>query len=219
MWGGEPATGFPDSQSGLSEVDKAFTGTWWGHHPVLRDTTGNNDFSVRGTTRFRFQLAPVAGPAPGQPRDTVMDANPFTYQVMAAEVGRSVPDISTDPGSPTPGEAEQYAIIDLNTTGRGVASVAVNLRLSGYPGWFRSDLGWGYPLVGTGHVRTVVKLPVNWSSSRITGVQVVVEPPSAAASLKVRSLRVERYTSATVQPMPAPTAVVGPEVLDIRPGT
>jgi hypothetical protein len=215
LWGGEPATGFPDSQSALSEAGEPFTGTWWGHHPVLRDATGNNDFSERGTTRFRFQLPPVAGPAPGQPRDTVMDANPYTYQVMAAEVSRWYADSSTDPTSPEPGQAPQYAIIDLDTSGRGVASVAVNLRLSGYPGWFRSDLGWGYPLVGTGHVRTVVKLPANWSASRVVGVQVVAEPPSAAATLTVRSLRLERFTGTTVVAVPAPTAVVGPEALDV----
>ncbi len=96
LWGGEPAVGFPDSQSALKEVDKPFAGTWWGHHPVLRDATGNNDFSDEGTTPFRFQLAPVAAPAPGLPRDTVMDANPFTYQVMADEVARWYADTSTN---------------------------------------------------------------------------------------------------------------------------
>ena len=133
LWGGEPATGFPDSQTALKEVDESFAGTWWGHHPVLRDATGNNDFSDRGTTPFRFQLAPVAAPPAGQTRDAVMDANPFTYQVMAEEVGRWYADISTDPNSPEPGQAEQYAIVDLNTSGKGVSSVAVDLRLSGYP--------------------------------------------------------------------------------------
>ncbi len=100
LWGGEPSTGFPDSQTALKEVDEGFAGTWWGHHPVLRDATGNNDFSDRGTTRFRFQLAPVAAPPAGQTREAVMDANPFTYQVMAQEVGRWYADISTEPELP-----------------------------------------------------------------------------------------------------------------------
>ena len=69
--------------------------------------------------------------------------------------------------------------------------------------------------MGTGHVRTVVKLPDNWSSSRIVGAQVVAEPPSAAGSLTVRSLRVERYTGTSIVEVPTPTPVVGPEVLDI----
>ena len=215
LWGGEPAVGFPDSQSALKEVDKPFAGTWWGHHPVLRDATGNNDFSDEGTTPFRFQLAPVAAPAPGLPRDTVMDANPFTYQVMADEVARWYADTSTNANSPEPGQATQYAIVDLNTAGKGVSSVAVDLQLSGYPGWFRSDFGWGYPLVSTGHVRTVVKLPLGWAAQRVTGVRVVVEPPSAAAGLTVRSLHIEQFTGTAVVQVPTPAAVVAPEAIDV----
>jgi hypothetical protein len=215
LWGGEPATGFPDSQTALKEADESFAGTWWGHHPVLRDATGNNDFSDRGTTPFRFQLAPVAAPPAGQTRDAAMDANPFTYGVMAEEMSRWYADVSTSPSSPDPGQAEQYAIVDLDTSGKGVSSVAVDLRLSGYSQWFRSDLGWGYPLVTTGHVRTVVKLPLGWSSSSIIGAQVVVEPPSAAPSVSVHSLHVERFTGATVVQVPVPLVVVLPEVLDI----
>ncbi len=215
LWGGEPPSAFPDSQTALREVDEPFAGTWWGHHPVLRDATGNNDFSDQGTTGFRFQLAPVAAPAAGQARDAVMDANPFTYVVMGDEVARWYADTSTSPTSPEPGQAQQYAIVDLNTSGKGVSSVAVDLQLSGYPGWFRSDLGWGYPLVSTGHVRTVVKLPLGWAASTVTGVQVAVEPASAAAGVKVRSLRIERFTGAAIEPVMVPAAVVVPEVLDI----
>jgi hypothetical protein len=215
LWGGEPSSAFPDSQTALEEVDEPFAGTWWGHHPVLRDATGNNDFSDKGTTGFRFQLAPVAAPASGQARDAVMDANPFTYVVMGDEIARWYADISTNPTSPEPGQAQQYAIVDLSTSGKGVSSVAVDLQLSGYPGWFRSDLGWGYPLVSTGHVRTVVKLPLGWAASKVTGVQVAVEPPPAAAGVEVRSLRIERFTGAAIEPVMAPAAVVVPEVLDI----
>ncbi|HEV3367257.1 MAG TPA: neocarzinostatin apoprotein domain-containing protein, partial [Acidimicrobiales bacterium] len=57
LWGGEPSTGFPDSQGAIQEVDVPFAGQWDGHHPILRDATGNNDFSDAGTTPFRFQLA------------------------------------------------------------------------------------------------------------------------------------------------------------------
>ncbi len=119
LWGGEPPTGFPDSQTALKEVDENFAGTWWGHHPVLRDATGNDDLSDRGTTPFKFQLAPVAAPPAGQARDAVMDANPFTYEVMAQEVGRWYADVSTVPSSPEPGQAEQYAIVDLDQWQRG----------------------------------------------------------------------------------------------------
>ena len=218
LWGGEPLVGFPDSQSALKEVDKPFAGTWWGHHPVIRDATGNNDFSDEGTTPFRFQLAPVAAPAPGHARDAVMDANPFTYQVMSNEVARWYADTATSPTSPEPGKASQYALVDLNTTGKGVSSVAVDVQLAGYPGWFQSDFGWGYPLVSAGHVRTVVKLPLDWSAHPVTGVRVAVEPPSAAGGVTVRALHIERFTGTAVVPVPFPAPVVIPESLDVTAG-
>ena len=217
LWGGEPLTGFPDSQSALKEVERPFAGAWWGRHPVIRDATGNNDFSDKGTTRFRFLLAPVAAPARGQLRDAVMDANPWTYSIMADEVARWYANSSTNPASPAPGTAEQYAIIDMNTTGRAVSSVAVNLRLAGSTQWYRSDLGWGFPLVGTGHVRTVVKLPVGWSSRRITGAQVAVEPPSAAPTLSVHFLHVEAFNGRSVVPVAVPAPSVVPEGLHVQP--
>ncbi len=212
LWGGEPS-GFPDSQTSPQEVDRPFTGVWWGKHPVLRDATGNNQFADFGITPFRFQLAPVAAPAPGGVREAVMDANPFTYEVMADEVARWYTDLSTSPSSPDPGQAEQYAIVDMGTAGRGVSSVAVDVRLSGSDQWFRSDLGWGFPLVGAGHVRTVVKLPLGWGSSSITELQVAVEPPSAAPTLTVRFVHIERFTGAQVLQVPVPNASVVPEAL------
>ncbi len=222
LWGGEPATGFPDSQGALQEVDEPFTGQWDGHHPVLRDATGNNDFSTSGTTPFRFQLAPVPGPGAGQTRESVMDAHPFTYQVSGQEVGRWYGDISTDPRSPEPGDARQYATVDIDTTGSGVDSEAVELQLAGDPGWYASDFHSGYPANGTGHVRTVVKLPPGWQSRAITGVRVQVYPPSAAPSVAVDSFRVlalQPDWSLTDPPIPSPTVVAGatdiPPALDL----
>jgi hypothetical protein len=215
LWGGEPLVGFPDSETALSEEDRPFTGTWWGDHPVLRDATGNNDFSDKGTTPFRFQLAPVAPPAPGQPRDAVMDANPFTYQVMADEIARWYADKSSSPLSPQEGDARQYALVQLDTSGRNVASVAVNLRLAGYNGWFRSDLGWGYPLTGTGLARTVVKLPLGWQGHPIVAAEVAVEPPSAASSVAVHAFNVEAFTGTAVEKVASPAPTVVPESLDV----
>ena len=190
LWGGEPATGFPDSQGAIQEVDEPFTGQWDGNHPVLRDATGNNDFSQSGTTPFRFQLAPVPGPAAGQTRESVMDAHPFTYQISAEEVGRWYGDISTSPQSPEIGDLRQYATIDLNASGTGVSSLAVELQLSGGPTWYASDFHSGYPANGTGHFRTMVKLPLGWQSQAITGVRVQAYPASSASSVAINSLSV-----------------------------
>jgi Neocarzinostatin family len=212
LWGGEPATGFPDSQGALQEVDEPFNGQWDGNHPVLRDATGNNDFSTAGTTPFRFQLAPVPGPAAGQTRESVMDANPFTYQISGEEVDRWYTDVSTSTQSLNIGDMRQYATIDLNASGTGVTSLPVELQLSGGPTWYASDFGTGYPANGTGHYRTMVKLPLGWQSQTITGVRLLAYPASSASSVVVHSLTVlalQSDWSLTTQSAPTPTVVAG----------
>ena len=218
LWGGEPAAGFPDSQGAIQEVDVPFTGQWFGHHPVLRDATGNNDFAQTGTTPFRFQLAPVPGPAPGQAREAVMDANPFTYRISGEEVTRWYGDVSRDPRSPEPGDARQYATVDLGTTGPGVSAVAVELQLSGDPTWYASDLHSGYPAHGTGHVRTVVKLPIGWQRRPVSGVRVQVYPASAAGSTAVSGLSVLALRadwSLVTESVPTPVVVGGATAIPV----
>ncbi len=212
LWGGEPPTGFPDSQGAIQEVDVPFSGSWDGHHPILRDATGNNDFSDSGTTPFRFQLAPVPGPGAGQTRESVMDANPFTYQISGEEVARWYGDVSADPRSPEPGDARQYATIDLSASGTGVASLAVELQLAGGPTWYASDFHSGYPAHGTGHFRTVVKLPTGWQAQPISGVRIQAYPPSSAPSVTVDGLSVlalQSDWSLTSEAVPPPTVVAG----------
>ncbi len=209
LWGGVPPD-YPDTEGAASETDVAFTGSYWGHHAILRDATGNNDFSDQGTTGFRFQQAPVASPSAGQPRETVMDANPWTYQVMGQEMDRWYTDLSADPASPQVGDARQYAYVQLDTTGSGVTSMAVDLQLAGSSTWYQSDLGSGYPLVGTGVLRTVVKMPADWSSRTITGVRLRAFPAAAAPSVSVNQVVVHgldaNWTLST-RTIPTPTVV------------
>ena len=136
-----------------------------------------------------------------------MDAHPFTYQVSGQEVARWYGDVSTDPRSPEPGDARQYATIDLDASGSGVSSLAVELQLSGDPTWYASDLHSGYPANATGHVRTVVKLPLGWSSRSVTGARVQVYPPSATPTVTVQHLEVlalQPDWSLTTPPIPSP---------------
>ena len=216
LWGGEPPTGFPDSQGAIKEVDVPFAGQWDGHHPVLRDATGNNDFSDAGATPFRFQLAPIRGPAAGQTREAVMDDHPFTYRISGEEVARWYGDISTDPRSPEPGDARQYATIDLNASGSGVSSLAVELQLSGGPTWYASDLHSGYPANGVGHFRTVVKLPAGWQNQSVAGARVQVYPASATPTVAINSISVlalQADWSLITESIPSPSVVAGATVI------
>jgi hypothetical protein len=215
FWGGVPRTGYPDSAGALREVSKAFSLTtprqWEGTHPVIRVATGNNDVVAGSTSPFRFDLPVVAGPAAGATRESVMDAHPFTYGVMADEAARWYANLDDTPTSPQMGDVSQYVVADLATSvvpGTSVSGLALEVEVSGT--WFSADQGWGYPQVGAGHLRTTVKLPFGWSTGQVQAVRVAVSPPSSASGVTVDALALSHVADdGTLTPVPplAPSVV------------
>ena len=187
---------FPPNRDSLQEVSVPFHGRYFDRtHMIVRNASGNDYQSQVGTTDFRFQQPAVNGPAPSQPRETVMDAHPWTYQVMDDEVRYWYLDRSTNATSAQPGATPQYAIVSLDTSSNQSSTVAANLRLSGSTKWYRSDMGSGAPLYTGGVGRTVVKLPEGWQHRRVIGVQLAVYPASATSSVRVHSFKLLGLTS------------------------
>jgi len=206
--------GFPENRDSLLETSVPFHGRYFdGTHIIVRNASGNDYQSEVGSTGFRFQQAVVTGPSAGQPREAVMDAHPWTYQVMAQEVRSWYLDRSTAATSPQPGAPRQYAVVSLDTSVVGASAIAVALRQSGSATWYQSDMGSGAPLYTGGLGRTVIKLPVGWQRHTITGVRLRVYPAAATSSLTVASLNVLGLTARFhVVRIPSPS----PEIL---PGT
>jgi hypothetical protein len=190
-------TPYPDSlQSPTDSSEQSFTGTWLGHHPMLRDATATNYLSQDGTTPYRFQQAPVAGPEPGQVREAVMDAHPWTYEISNQELPREHV-ISTSPDNLLVGDYRQYAIIDSDISTSGSDSVQFELRLGDSATWYSTDYGQmtaGQPSTfafhNGGHNRSVIKLPLSWAALPITGfrIRVTVTPGNPPATVRVNSL-------------------------------
>ena len=212
FWGGVGKSGYPDSAGALQEVSKPFSlaahRQWEGMHPVIRVATGNNDVVAGSTSPFRFTLPVVDGPAPGATRESVMDAHPFTYLVMGQEAGRWYANLDDTPTSPQMGDMSQYVVADLSTTGPSDAHLALEVEVSGT--WFAADQGWGYPLVGTGHLRTAVKMPFGWRIDQVQAARVAVSPSRLAGEVSVDALTLSQITGdgnlAPVAPL-SPTVV------------
>jgi hypothetical protein len=196
-------TPYPDSLQAPSDSNtRSFTGTWLGHHPMLRDATATNYLSQDGTTPYRFQQAPVAGPGPGQVREAVMDDHPWTYRVSNQELPREHL-ISTSPDDILVGDYRQYAIVDSDIGVTGADSVQFEVRLAGDPTWYSTDyrqMTAGIPSTFAfhdgGHNRSVIKLPVDWESRAISGfrVRVTVTPGKPPATVKIGSLQLLEVT-------------------------
>ena len=69
-----------------------FTGAHERRHPLLRTATGNNTVlpvpRAEAGSRYRFPLDFSPSLPAGRMREAMMDANPWTYQVMAQEMAR-----------------------------------------------------------------------------------------------------------------------------------
>lgn len=212
--GGVPGTGYPDSDGALSETTQTFPLTsdhWWGSHPLIRDATGNNDFSTVGSTKFRFQLAAVPGPASGATRESVMGSYPFTYVAMSNEVATWYVARSTDPTSMLEGDATQYAVVEVSTTGGSNARLAARIEVGGV--WYGSNYGMDYFSMSPGHFQTVVKLPLNWTASQVQGVQVAQVVPSGAAAITSANVSLWRVQSSGVlQLVPVTNPVTTPSL-------
>jgi hypothetical protein len=142
-----PGTGVFQSAGHGSVV---FDGAYDGQHPLLQTCTLNNNVCDTVNDPMRFALSAAATlDASTHAREAVMDANPWTYHVMADEVRREGKVVA----NPDPAQAVSiadprtylYVVVRKDTLGpnNGVfwVGVAIGVRLKGDPTLYRSDLG------------------------------------------------------------------------------
>ena len=190
-----------------------------GRHLVLRDATGNNDESPYGTTPYRMQQVPVAGPATGQVREVVMDRHPWTYRLSNEDLSRTS-SIDPNPRSTAPGRYPQYLVVDIDTAPSGTSSISVGVQISGDSTWWTNDYAQsgvaytGLNFYTGGHGRTVIKLPADWHRHRITALRLQLHPQAGqTASLQgkpvIRLIEVTPGFTIRRRPVPAPTIETG----------
>ncbi|WP_239405692.1 hypothetical protein [Frankia sp. Cj3] len=168
---------------GPGHVALPFRGRFEHGHPLLQTCTTNNMVcDVVVDAGMRFLLAADREPAPGQARERMMDAFPWTYQVCAAEVrreGKIEPVASPDTPALSDPRNYLYIVIRKTTTGLagpglGWVGAAVGVRLRENPGvLYRSDhfiTGWS--LRRDGAVATAVELPAGTRLADVAAIEV-----------------------------------------------
>jgi hypothetical protein len=128
----------------------AFNGTYDGQHPLLQTCTLNNNVCDTVNDPMRFTLSTAATlDASTHAREEVMDANPWTYHVMADEVRREGKVVAAPDPAQTVSIADPqtylYTVVRKHTLGpnNGVfwIGVAIGVRLKNDPTLYRSDFG------------------------------------------------------------------------------
>jgi hypothetical protein len=119
-----------------------FTGPKTGSHPLLWVVTDNNMVSDKGESRVRQAPAPIFFSLTERSREAVMDANPWTYRVMAAELSREHKiDADARAGSGTIPDPRRYAYIEACGEVSETTAIAVDVGVEreGRVEWFSTD--------------------------------------------------------------------------------
>jgi hypothetical protein len=201
----------------LSEVYQApnhailpFTGAHEHHHPLLRTATGSNNTlpvtPAAAGSRYRFPLDASQSLPAGRAREVMMDANPWTYQVMAKEMAREGK-LESPASADTPALSDQrdylFAEVKKATTypvapalGSWVG-VALAVRLRGGDRWFTSNHDVpDWSIQRDDPAATTIELPPRTPRAAVAAVKAVAVPvgaptvpPPADYQINVTSLR------------------------------
>jgi hypothetical protein len=169
-----------------------FTGHYEDGHPVLQTCTSNNNMCDQvtlpaGEPGLRFLVDTSETRAADRARESLMDAHPWTYPVMAAEMTREGK-VEQPPSPTTTAMSDQrnYLFLEMRTrtgaaTGTGAApGVSIGIRLKGDPTLYRSDHTQpSWTVTRDDPAATTVELPAGTSIADIAQVVALRQPSGA----------------------------------------
>jgi hypothetical protein len=179
---------------------KKFRGKYDGTHPLIQTCTANNNICDKVKDPMRFALSMRDGLGARQPREHVMDRQPWTYQVMAREMVREKKIESTpDPLTVAVGDQRTYLYVavthDTDPAGSaGGVGLAVDVTLTGgatYASDHDQALSILYTINRNGPAATTVELPAGTTADDIESIAVRRVPINTdnGASLTVTALK------------------------------
>ncbi|WP_203741517.1 hypothetical protein [Actinoplanes cyaneus] len=173
-----------------------YTGAYEGDHPRLETCTSNNNMCDVVDDPMRFFLSTLPTLPAGQPREHLMDTNPWTYRIMAEEMTREGKiEIPSPYAVSTPEVSDQrnylYAAVSKTTQGVNSGSSWVGVAL-------------GVKLTSGDTVHLSHHVDPAWSIQRDVPAATTVELPAGTtlddiAAVSVHRIVVGTDTAAPVQ--------------------
>lgn len=173
-----------------------FTGAHEHHHPLLRTATGNNNTvpvtRAAAASRYRFPLDASQTLPAGRAREAMMDANPWTYQVMAKEMAREGKvETSASPDTPAVSDQRDYLFAEVKkATAYPVApaagawvGVALAVQLRDGERWFTSNHDVpDWSIQRDDPAATTIELPPGTSRDDVTAIKAIAVPVGTTAA-------------------------------------
>jgi hypothetical protein len=178
-----------------------FKGKREGGHPLLWVSTENNMVLDSGATTVRYAPAPALVDLDNVSREVVMDAHPWTYEVMAKELmreGKIVAD--APPGRGTIPDLRRFVHVEAcGEAGPNAISVSVNAGGT----WHPSDRGIAeYRIVRDGCFRAAIPLPGFAGSGDVSAIRFQSHARKDRAAGTSRVMRLNRVFSLDERFMP-----------------
>ena len=181
---------------GISHKDTEFGGKYEAEHPMFLTASDNNNFSDQGTSALRFAPRPLPFDLTKASRESVMDAHPWTYRVMADEMAREGKLTEERTLGLRIADFRRYLFIDVDETVRNGALVSFAVKLKGDPKWYPSDLGISYyKIERSGFIRTTIRLPQAIKPEQIERLAARCDVPGNPRSRE----EIEKATSASCE--------------------
>jgi hypothetical protein len=158
-----------------------FAGRYEGDHALLQTCTSNNTMCDKVDDPMRFFLSTLQTLPAGQPREHMMDVNPWTYAVMAKEMVREGKIEAPGPATAQTFDVSDernylYAVVDKTTVGANDSDeswvgVALGVRLTSGETVYLSN--HGVPLGSIqrdGPAATAIELPAGTTVNEVAEV-------------------------------------------------
>ena len=171
-----------------------FTGKREGGHPLIWVSTENNMVLDHGTTTVRYAPAPALVNLDKVSRETVMDANPWTYEVMAKELAREGKIVAdAPPGQGTIPDVRRFVFVEAcGEAGTNAITASVNVGGA----WHSSDRGVAeYRIVRDGCFRAAIPVPGTATAREVSAIRFQAHARKDRATGTSRITRLNRVFS------------------------
>jgi hypothetical protein len=180
---------------GPNHETRPFSGRREGDHPLLQTATNNNTLLPVFKRGYRFFPDASAALPAGRSREAVMDANPWSWRVMAQEAARegrleAVP----SPDTPQPSDLRNYLLAEVAKTttypvpppGGAWVGTSLAVKLRGSDRWYVSDHGTPeWSIQRDIPASTAIELPGGTTAAAVEAVRTRAVPVGAVADYRI----------------------------------
>jgi hypothetical protein len=176
---------------GADHQTKNFTGPRLASHPLILDATVNNNFADTGCSALRVSPILVKAELSNGSRETMMDANPWTYRMMAEEAIREGRVDPTNLGANTIADPRDYFYVEIESAPE---NAAVSVEIGQGDEKSLSDWGDAHLRVDRpGFVRIAVRKPIGLKNDLPEAISLVcsaVKPETNGVCRNFRPVKI-----------------------------